>query len=594
MSNKIDILVNAVTNAAISGLKNVRSEIEGIGREAKATKEKNADFTAGLQAIAGKAAVVSGALLGVGAAIKKGYDFAREGAELDIARDKFDRLAESIGTTGDALLVNMQKATRGLVSDAELVAGASDLMSLGLVKNEQDAIRLSRVVGALDMNMNALTLTMTNKTTMRFDTLGVAVAGFDERLQTLIDSGMDADAAFGEAFLRQAEAQVEKVGEAADGAIAPFKRLQAHIQNVADETKKNLTPAFSELINNYLLLYDTGKRFDELMAQMPDNGKEFQESFDMTGVTILRQAEAVAHLEAQYKKIDDSMSSYDRALRNHTNTTAEIAGATETLSLKEGEFLSIVSSVGAEIESYNDKQDDLTQKRDEAQVALDKLIKDGWWVESQAVQDAQLKLNDYNQQLEENTVKFEDSTNRRILKRTEEILSADGLTSAEEKALLQMGVNMGIYTQEYIEQAQQVIDQSDALASAIGKIPTEKHISITASFIELASWNSTAMQNAASWDASQYFRADGGDVSAGSPYVVGEEGMEIFVPKSDGFIVPNHRLGESIPQLVGGGTTNVFINYSPGISTASREEVEQLFRPVVEKSIRDMKSNEYL
>ena len=34
-------------------------------------------------------------------------------------------------------------------------------------------------------------------------------------------------------------------------------------------------------------------------------------------------------------------------------------------------------------------------------------------------------------------------------------------------------------------------------------------------------------------------RATGGPVTAGTPYVVGEQGKEIFVPTSDGFIVPN-------------------------------------------------------
>lgn len=38
------------------------------------------------------------------------------------------------------------------------------------------------------------------------------------------------------------------------------------------------------------------------------------------------------------------------------------------------------------------------------------------------------------------------------------------------------------------------------------------------------------------------FRASGGPVSAGSPYIVGEQGPELFVPSSLGSIVPNNRL----------------------------------------------------
>lgn len=38
-------------------------------------------------------------------------------------------------------------------------------------------------------------------------------------------------------------------------------------------------------------------------------------------------------------------------------------------------------------------------------------------------------------------------------------------------------------------------------------------------------------------------RATGGPVQAGTPYFVGEEGIELFVPRTSGTIVPNHALG---------------------------------------------------
>ena len=76
-----------------------------------------------------------------------------EGAALSAARDKFDNLAASINTTGDALLGVMREATSGMMTDAELVASATDLMSLGLAKNEDQVKRLSSVIGTLGMMM---------------------------------------------------------------------------------------------------------------------------------------------------------------------------------------------------------------------------------------------------------------------------------------------------------------------------------------------------------------------------------------------------------------------------------------------------------
>lgn len=40
------------------------------------------------------------------------------------------------------------------------------------------------------------------------------------------------------------------------------------------------------------------------------------------------------------------------------------------------------------------------------------------------------------------------------------------------------------------------------------------------------------------------FRASGGPVESGSPYIVGEKGKELFIPNTDGTIVPNFKLND--------------------------------------------------
>jgi len=61
-----------------------------------------------------------------------------------------------------------------------------------------------------------------------------------------------------------------------------------------------------------------------------------------------------------------------------------------------------------------------------------------------------------------------------------------------------------------------------------------------------ASGNAVAQFNAS---ALQY-RANGGPVSAGSPYVVGERGPELFVPGRSGTIVPNNKMGMGDANIV--------------------------------------------
>ncbi|HMN11827.1 MAG TPA: hypothetical protein PKD55_05825 [Bellilinea sp.] len=242
----VNILIKAIDQAG-SVLHKAAAEVGNLGKAgdtvAPGIGKANmslTDFKSGIDL----AMMAADTFMRVG---KAAFDFTKEGAQLDFTRNKFDRLSASIGTTGDVLLKDLRRATRGLVSDADLVASATNFMTLGLVKTHDEAIRLTKVAGALGMNMNQLVLTLTNQTTMRFDALGVSVDGFDEKVKALKDSGMDANAAFNEAFLQQAEEQVAKVGEAADSSIAGFNRLETEIKNIGDTIQMVLAPAAGDL-----------------------------------------------------------------------------------------------------------------------------------------------------------------------------------------------------------------------------------------------------------------------------------------------------------------------------------------------------------
>lgn len=64
-------------------------------------------------------------------------------------------------------------------------------------------------------------------------------------------------------------------------------------------------------------------------------------------------------------------------------------------------------------------------------------------------------------------------------------------------------------------------------------------------------------------------RASGGPVDSSTPYMVGEQGMELFVPRSAGTIIPNH----SLAGMMGGGSTTNVTNYNiQAIDTKSFED----------------------
>jgi len=66
------------------------------------------------------------------------------------------------------------------------------------------------------------------------------------------------------------------------------------------------------------------------------------------------------------------------------------------------------------------------------------------------------------------------------------------------------------------------------------------------------------------------FRAAGGSVTGGTPYVVGEQGAELFVPGSNGTIVPNSAMG--------GSTINITVNGAIDAEGTARTIVDVLNR----------------
>jgi hypothetical protein len=73
--------------------------------------------------------------------------------------------------------------------------------------------------------------------------------------------------------------------------------------------------------------------------------------------------------------------------------------------------------------------------------------------------------------------------------------------------------------------------------------------------------------------------ASGGPATAGKPYIVGEQGPELFVPKSAGTVIPNNKL-PSKAEATGTGMVNAPItnNYiTNNIQAVDAKSVAQLF-----------------
>mgnify|MGYP003674675384 CR=1 FL=1 len=73
-------------------------------------------------------------------------------------------------------------------------------------------------------------------------------------------------------------------------------------------------------------------------------------------------------------------------------------------------------------------------------------------------------------------------------------------------------------------------------------------------------------------------KAMGGNVNPNMPYMVGERGAEMFVPKTAGTIVPNNQMG-------GGITIEQNLNFATGVSQTVRAEVLNLLPAIKENTL---------
>jgi len=310
----LKIVISAL-NQASGDLAKVKADVKSVGDAGKSAKGGMEDFTGSLSSAIGTAALVAGSIAAVTMALKEVYETAKEGAELDYARSKFDNLAESIGAVSGALLDDLRNATSGMMSDAELVAGAGDLMALGLAKSHDEVVRLTSVAGALGMNMNQLVLTLTNQTTMRFDALGVSVDGFQEKVKALEAAGMSANDAFKEAFLQQTEEQIGKVGSAADQAIGSFNRLEAAAANFSNSLKSDLSPVAAKAADGMAELIENLTPTD--LSRFPEFVSTLSNAFNEGAIDIDIYNETLRDVKNGFTSIPDGIRAVNTALEEH-------------------------------------------------------------------------------------------------------------------------------------------------------------------------------------------------------------------------------------------------------------------------------------
>jgi hypothetical protein len=529
-----DIKFNlTAVDKASEKIKGVNNEIDELGNN---TKQQSQNMQMRWTELWSKVQLGVMAFQQVYRAAEQFYQLAREGAELEYTASKFDRLTESINTTTEALMVDLKEATDGTMSEMALMASATDFMTLGLAKSHDEVVRLTTVSSQLGMDMNQLVLTLTNQTTMRFDALGVAVDGFDEKVKALKDSGMDANEAFTEAFLQQAEEQIAKVGSVTDESIGSFMRLEAAWQDIVAEGKKNLVPVVA----------DIAEGFATLLTRIPDN----EDALYKLNQELMNGK--ITHDE--YKTaVDNMLDSLHISIDEHGNLEAEMRGAedaTAALSDKTGLYSEAAYYAALQTQLWKADSEAITTAFGEQNEALIQL--------EDITLDATLAMKNYTEAL-----LF--SIASQGLNADQAMILAEAMGLVDEKTVYATE-KTNIYRQMLRDGKIDVETYSSLIAtlgSTLDGLPKDVNIDIWLETHGYDDFQRVANSIGSGGGSSQFggagqtnpiAQAAGGDIRPGGSAIVGEHGIEHLRVGYDGTVTVTP-------------VTNNYNNYNLGVTT---------------------------
>ena len=244
---EIDLIVEAITKGfdnVIADMNKVERATDDAGDSAKDSGLKWTELKSGLD-------LAWGAFQKVAVVAQKAYTGLKEGADLNLAAAQFDNLAASIGTTSDSLLGKMQMATNGMVSNADLIASANELMTAKIARSEDAVVRLSSVSGQLNWDMGLLAQTINNQSTLRLDNLGLAVEDVIPRFNELRQTMSDKDA-FALAVIEAGERQIELLGDASETTAGQLQQLEAEWANLTNSWKQAAATVAGPVVSGLL------------------------------------------------------------------------------------------------------------------------------------------------------------------------------------------------------------------------------------------------------------------------------------------------------------------------------------------------------
>ena len=314
------------------------------------------------------------------------------------------------------------------------------------------------------------------------------------------------------------------------------------------------------LVSNSSQIADTGAHLDQLKASLRDVKAQHVDNMD----AAIKQGQAEDVLKGAIKNLEGQMIGQEIAAAATKNALDELAsGALNTgkaydAAVKAVQALQneLLAAQGGEV-GYQQAQLNVLDAQDK----LNKATTD-YGPASREAYSASLNLQQANLAASGAAVKLSDD-NQKLADtlRTQGVSGLELMRQKLEDQVAAHGDASGAIQGE--------INKISDLIAWLGALPASRttDVNINVHGLDVLQGAVGAMERlsnnpfAGTGSDGTGLRAAGGPVSAGSPYIVGEEGPELFVPGASGTIIPH---GASSGSSAGGGQTIVIPVYVGG------------------------------
>lgn len=331
-----------------------QGDLRGVDDAAKQADEGLERATGGFGKMVSAAALVGGGIFVAqqafdkfGDALRGTWQLIQQGAGLEDLQEDFEGLAQSVGMSGDSLLSGIQDVSGGLITEAQAMAAAGDLINLrlGLTQTQiEDLVGLSAELG---INLDAVVSAVNTQNSRGLKELGLGIDDVQGRVQKLVDSGVAMEEAFAAATIQAMKDKIEIVGTTSETAEGQIEKLNTQVAQLKDDAALAA-----------LTLFEAAGGI-EAMGNAASNVAIFSEA-----LKVIKEADAAGLdtnglvlqiLDGDWERVQQLIASLDAQLALNENSWGSWAFAVENGIITTGQFSTALGEADAAMIARNDR-----------------------------------------------------------------------------------------------------------------------------------------------------------------------------------------------------------------------------------------------